>query len=53
MNNDIIIYLYRGIFTRKMDECQDNYYMIDGFRDMIEEVEEFVFNNIHELVHLR
>lgn len=51
--SDIIIFLYRGLFARKMDESQDNYYQIDSYREVMDELEDFVFNNIHELVCLR
>ena len=36
-----------------MDECLDNHYTIESFREVIDEVEEFVFNHIQELVQLR
>ena len=36
-----------------MDTKQVNHYLIEKYRDMIDEVEEFVFTNIQDLVQLR
>ena len=51
-SDNIIIFLYRGLFNRKIDDG-DNHYQIDSYRELMDEVEDFVFNNIHELVCLR
>lgn len=46
-------YLYKRLFARKMEEGQDNHHQIEDYREVMDDVEDFVFTQIHELVCLR
>ena len=48
----ILIYLYRGILSRKLEEGV-NQYSVENYQSVMDTVEDFVLANIVDLINLR
>jgi len=50
--DQVIVFLYRNLISKRFEEEETNEYSIDLYQEVMEEVEDFVFSNIQDLVVL-